>query len=187
MNDLSVAKKAELNVVYPKLQIDFEISDTLPNVEKKQLFFRANKKQIQDTQSFLKENLFYKGEVSGKFNRETRNSLKKFQKAEKLKITGTINAETFKKIKCFVVNEIQPDLFSELETAVIDLPAIDLQTNFTVEKDDFRPQFVNPNYRFVTAKKSSTALLFDGKSDYLAIAAILLLFSFVVIAAFIFG
>jgi peptidoglycan hydrolase-like protein with peptidoglycan-binding domain len=183
MNDLSVAEKAELNILYPKFQIDFESSGTSQTVEQKPVFFRANKKQIQDTQHFLKENLFYKGEISGKFNRETRNSLKKFQKAEKLKITGTINTETFEKIKCFVVNEIQPSLFSELETVVFDTPLVDLQN----EEETFRPQFVNPNYRFVTAKKGSTAFLFDGKSDYLAIAAILLLFSLVLIAAFTFS
>jgi peptidoglycan hydrolase-like protein with peptidoglycan-binding domain len=186
MNDLSAAKKSELNVVYPNFQIDFEISDTSPNVAQTSVFFRANKKQIQDTQSFLKENLFYKGEISGKFNRETRNSLKKFQKAEKLKITGTINTETFEKVKCFVVNEIQPDLFSEIETDMFDTSAVNLQVDLP-EENTFRPQFVNPNYRFVTAKKSSTTLLFDGKSDYLAIAAILLLFSLVVIAAFTFS
>jgi peptidoglycan hydrolase-like protein with peptidoglycan-binding domain len=184
MNDLGIAEKAELNVVHPKFQIDFESAGISPAVEKKTLLFRANKKQIQETQSFLKENLFYKGEISGKFNRETRNSLKKFQKAEKLKATGTLNTETFEKIKCFVVNEIQPDLFSEVETAVSDTPsAIDLQN----EESTFRPQFVNPNYKFVTAKKSSMAFLFDGKSDYLAIATILLLFSLALIAAFTFS
>jgi peptidoglycan hydrolase-like protein with peptidoglycan-binding domain len=182
MTNVSV-KKAEAAVVYPSFQINFDGLENFATAENGSKTFRASVNQIKDTQSFLKETGFYKGEITGKLNRDTRNSLKKFQKTESIKITGTINAETFKKVNCFVVKDIQPDLFDNPEEIVIETTPDD----FNREEHFVRPNFVNPNYRFAAAKTGSASFLFDGKSDYLAIAALFLLFSLAVIAAFAFN
>lgn len=183
MNNLSAIKKVESDIVDSISEIKIEVAETLPKVENKSNFFRANTRQIKDVQSLLKEKLFYKGEISGKFNRETRNSLRKFQKGENIKITGTINAETIAKINRLIVNEIQTSLFNEIECTATDV----LPVNLPMEENVFRSQFVSRNYRLAVSKKNPIAFFFSGKSDYLAIAAILLLFSIVLVAAFMFN
>jgi peptidoglycan hydrolase-like protein with peptidoglycan-binding domain len=60
--------------------------------------FRANKDQINQAQAILKERGFYSGEQTGKLNAETRAGLKKYQVAEGLKVTGTLNKITLAKM-----------------------------------------------------------------------------------------
>ena len=60
--------------------------------------FRANKDQIQQAQKILKDRGFYGGEQTGKLNDDTRAGLKKYQTAENLKITGTLNKVTLEKM-----------------------------------------------------------------------------------------
>lgn len=60
--------------------------------------FRANKEQIKQAQSILKEKGFYAGEQTGKLDPDTRAGLKKYQEAEGLKVTGTLNKVTLVKI-----------------------------------------------------------------------------------------
>ncbi len=180
MINLAGAEKVELNVAYPTFQVKFEGLERSVTAEKQPKNFRADTRQIKEIQIFLTKNRFYKGEVSGKLNRDTRNSLRKFQKAENIKITGTINSETFEKINQFPTTEIQPNLFDnaaiEVPINIIDNGELSTATNF-----------VSRNYRFVAAKNNTTSFFLDGKSDYLAIAALFLLFSMALIAAFLFN
>jgi peptidoglycan hydrolase-like protein with peptidoglycan-binding domain len=60
--------------------------------------FRANKDQIQQAQKILKDRAFYAGEQTGKLDDDTRAGLKKFQTAESLKVTGTLNKITLEKM-----------------------------------------------------------------------------------------
>jgi peptidoglycan hydrolase-like protein with peptidoglycan-binding domain len=60
--------------------------------------FRANKDQIQQAQKILKDRAFYMGEQTGKLDADTRAGLKKYQEAESLKITGTLNRVTLEKM-----------------------------------------------------------------------------------------
>ena len=60
--------------------------------------FRANKDQIKQAQKILKDRGFYAGEQTGKLDADTRAGLKKYQAAENLKVTGTLNKVTLEKI-----------------------------------------------------------------------------------------
>src|SRR3569832_1743327 len=61
--------------------------------------FRATKEQINQAQAILKERGFYAGEQLGKLDDATRDGLRKYQQAEGLKVTGTLNKNTQKKKK----------------------------------------------------------------------------------------
>jgi peptidoglycan hydrolase-like protein with peptidoglycan-binding domain len=60
--------------------------------------FRANKDQIKQAQAILKTRGFYAGDETGKLDPDTRAGLKKFQGAESLKVTGTLNKVTLEKM-----------------------------------------------------------------------------------------
>ena len=60
--------------------------------------FRATKDQINQAQAILKERGFYGGEQLGKLDDATRDGLRKYQQAEGLKITGTLNKITLEKM-----------------------------------------------------------------------------------------
>jgi peptidoglycan hydrolase-like protein with peptidoglycan-binding domain len=60
--------------------------------------FRATKEQIKQAQALLKGRSLYAGEASGKLDEETRSGLRKYQEAEGLKVTGTLNAVTLQKM-----------------------------------------------------------------------------------------
>lgn len=60
--------------------------------------FRATKDQIKQAQTILKDRSFYRGEQTGKLDEATRDGLNKYQIAEDLKITGTLNKETLEKM-----------------------------------------------------------------------------------------
>lgn len=62
--------------------------------------FRATKDQIKQAQLLLKERGFYSydGEAGGKLNDDTRAGLRKYQEAEGLKVTGTLNRVTLEKM-----------------------------------------------------------------------------------------
>ena len=60
--------------------------------------FRANKEQIKQAQALLKQRGFYAGEQTGKLDDDTRAGLKKYQEAEGLKVTGTLNKATLEKM-----------------------------------------------------------------------------------------
>jgi peptidoglycan hydrolase-like protein with peptidoglycan-binding domain len=60
--------------------------------------FRASKDQIKQAQAILKTRSFYVGEETGKLDDDTRAGLKKYQAAEGLKATGTLNKVTLEKM-----------------------------------------------------------------------------------------
>ena len=60
--------------------------------------FRANKDQIQQAQKIIKDRGFYSGEQTGKLDADTREGLKKYQAAENVKVTGTLNKVTLEKM-----------------------------------------------------------------------------------------
>ncbi len=60
--------------------------------------FRATKEQIKQAQAILKQRGFYAGEQTGKLDDDTREGLKKYQSAEGLKVTGTLNKITLEKM-----------------------------------------------------------------------------------------
>ncbi len=60
--------------------------------------FRATKGQINQAQAILKERGFYAGEQLGKLDDATRDGLRKYQQAEGLKVTGTLNKITLQKM-----------------------------------------------------------------------------------------
>ena len=60
--------------------------------------FRATKEQINQAQAILKERGFYAGEQLGKLDDATRDGLRKYQQAEGLRVTGTLNRVTLEKM-----------------------------------------------------------------------------------------
>src|SRR4030095_2409329 len=60
--------------------------------------FRATKEQINQAQALLKSRGFYSGEQLGKLDDATREGLRKYQQAEGLKVTGTLNKVTLAKM-----------------------------------------------------------------------------------------
>jgi peptidoglycan hydrolase-like protein with peptidoglycan-binding domain len=60
--------------------------------------FRATKDQVIEAQKMLKAKGLYTGEQSGKLDDATRDALKKFQEANGVKITGTLNQATLEKM-----------------------------------------------------------------------------------------
>jgi peptidoglycan hydrolase-like protein with peptidoglycan-binding domain len=60
--------------------------------------FRATKEQINQAQALLKARGFYSGEKLGKLDDATREGLRKYQQAEGLKVTGTLNKVTLEKM-----------------------------------------------------------------------------------------
>lgn len=68
--------------------------------------FRATKEQVKQAQEILRQRGFYSGESTGKLDPTTREGLKKYQGAEGLKVTGTLNAATLQKMNV-VLNDKQ--------------------------------------------------------------------------------
>src|SRR5438132_1308109 len=60
--------------------------------------FRANSDQIKQAQAILKQRGFYSGEQTNKLTPETRAGLRKYQQAEGIKVTGTLNKLTLEKM-----------------------------------------------------------------------------------------
>ena len=60
--------------------------------------FRANREQVKQAQEILKRRGFYTGDSTGKLDAATRDGLRKYQEAEGLKVTGTLNAATLQKM-----------------------------------------------------------------------------------------
>lgn len=60
--------------------------------------FRATKEQITEVQKMLKDKQMYAGEATGKLDDATREGIRKFQTANGVKMTGTLNKETLEKM-----------------------------------------------------------------------------------------
>ena len=70
-------------------------SDTKP---RKTTIFRATVDQIKEAQKGLKAKSMYAGEETGKLDDTTRDGLKKYQEANGVKVTGTLNQATLEKM-----------------------------------------------------------------------------------------
>ena len=64
----------------------------------KRTVFRATKDQIVEAQKKLKSGNMYSGDETGKLDDATREGLKKYQEANGLKVTGTLNQVTLEKM-----------------------------------------------------------------------------------------
>lgn len=73
-------------------------SNTNSNQSKRAPVFRANKDQISQAQTMLKQKGFYTGEATGKLDDPTRDALRKLQESEKIRATGTLNRITLEKM-----------------------------------------------------------------------------------------
>ena len=73
-------------------------SKTTDSTKPKRVIFRASKEQIMEAQKMLKTNSFYAGEETGKLDDATRDGLKKYQTANGLNATGTLNQVTLEKM-----------------------------------------------------------------------------------------
>ncbi|MEK6335699.1 MAG: peptidoglycan-binding domain-containing protein [Acidobacteriota bacterium] len=60
--------------------------------------FRATSDQIKQAQGILKQRTFYVGDQTGKLDTDTRAGIKKYQTAESIKVTGTLNKVTLEKM-----------------------------------------------------------------------------------------
>jgi len=70
-----------------------------PSAEKKRRpVFRATTEQITMAQKMMKEKTMYSGEENGKLDDVTREGLKKYQEANGVKVTGTLNQMTLEKM-----------------------------------------------------------------------------------------
>ena len=84
----------------PVSENSFAAAKTENSSEKKprRAVFRASKEQIMQAQKMLKEKGMYAGEETGKLDDATREGLKKFQEANGVKATGTLNKTTLEKM-----------------------------------------------------------------------------------------
>lgn len=60
--------------------------------------FRADTDQIKAAQKLMIADKMYAGDANGTLDDSTRDGLKKYQEANKIKVTGTLNAETLNKM-----------------------------------------------------------------------------------------
>jgi peptidoglycan hydrolase-like protein with peptidoglycan-binding domain len=60
--------------------------------------FRSTKEQIKQAQVLLRTRGFYTGQDDGKLSGDTRAALRKYQEAEGLKVTGTLNRATLERM-----------------------------------------------------------------------------------------
>ena len=77
--------------------------------------FRATKEQIIQVQQLLKKNGFYAGEATGIVNAATGEGLKKYQAANGLEATGTVNQITLEKMDIAVTDKQREDSKSSSE------------------------------------------------------------------------
>jgi peptidoglycan hydrolase-like protein with peptidoglycan-binding domain len=73
-------------------------SASTKSTRKRAPVFRSSKEQINQAQAILKDRGLYNGGQTGKLDTATRDGLKKYQEAEKLKVTGTLNRVTLEKM-----------------------------------------------------------------------------------------
>lgn len=75
--------------------------------------FRATKDQINEAQRKLKAGNMYAGEEIGKLDDATREGLKKYQEANGLKVTGTLNRITLEKMGIALTDKQKADAAAE--------------------------------------------------------------------------
>ncbi|MBK9164699.1 MAG: peptidoglycan-binding protein [Acidobacteria bacterium] len=78
----------------------------------KRTIFRATKDQINEAQRILKAGGMYSGEETGQLSKETRDGLKKYQEANGLNVTGTLNQATLEKMGIALTDKQKADAVS---------------------------------------------------------------------------
>lgn len=73
-------------------------SDSSSKSSSNKTIFRATADQVKAAQKLLKDKSMYAGEQTGKLDDATRDGLKKYQDANSLKVTGTLNQSTLEKM-----------------------------------------------------------------------------------------
>ena len=76
---------------------------------KTKTIFRANKDQIMAAQKMLKDKSMYEGDANGTLDEGTRGGLKKYQEANGVKATGTLNAVTLEKMGIALTDKQKAD------------------------------------------------------------------------------
>ena len=82
----------------PKTDSTGKPAATTSDPPKRPAPFRATSDQIKLAQKTLKDNKMYTGEETGKLDDATRDGLRKYQDANGIKVTGTLNAVTLQKM-----------------------------------------------------------------------------------------
>ena len=95
---LSVAFACSVAVAQNKNSSSVASKPANANTRSRKPVFRASKDQIKQAQALLKQRGFYAGEETGKLDDQTRDGLKKYQQAENIKVTGTLNKLTLEKM-----------------------------------------------------------------------------------------
>ena len=83
------------------------IQSTTNSNKKRGPVFRATKDQVKQAQGILKQRGFYGGEATGKLDTETRTGLRRYQEAEGIKVTGTLNRLTLEKMNITLTDKQQ--------------------------------------------------------------------------------
>jgi peptidoglycan hydrolase-like protein with peptidoglycan-binding domain len=97
MNIALTDKQKEIPVD-PKSFASADDNKSNETTKKRGPVFRASKDQIMQAQKMLKDKGMYAGEETGKLDDATRDGIKKFQTANGVKVTGTLNRETLEKM-----------------------------------------------------------------------------------------
>ena len=82
----------------PNSYADSDGDNKTTETKKRPPVFRASKDQVMQAQKMLKDKGMYAGEQTGKLDDATRDGIKKFQEANAVKVTGTLNKETLEKM-----------------------------------------------------------------------------------------
>ena len=110
---LNRATLEKMNIVLTDAQKEISISDgsyaaaksDSTTAKKRAPVFRASKEQIMETQRKLKAATLYSGGETGKLDDATREGIKKFQTANGVKMTGTLNRETLVKMNIMLTDK----------------------------------------------------------------------------------
>ncbi|MBX3245060.1 MAG: peptidoglycan-binding protein [Acidobacteria bacterium] len=76
---------------------------------KRSPIFRATADQVRSAQRLLKSQGLYNGGETGRLNADTRNGLKKFQEANSIKVTGTLNRITLEAMNIELTDKQKED------------------------------------------------------------------------------
>ena len=94
---VALTDKQKETPVSPNSLASSDAKSADPN-KPKRIIFRASKEQIMQAQKMMKGKSLYAGEEVGKLDDATRESLKKYQTANSLTATGTLNQVTLEKM-----------------------------------------------------------------------------------------
>jgi peptidoglycan hydrolase-like protein with peptidoglycan-binding domain len=89
-------------------------SDSSSKSSSNKTIFRATADQVKAAQKLLKDKSMYAGEQTGKLDDATRDGLKKYQDANGLKVTGTLNQSTLEKMGIDLTDKQKSDSTSTM-------------------------------------------------------------------------